>query len=267
MPPKIALAENTSAIAIAPTRRPNLLVMHGEKGGVGKSFAAALAASTALHRGLSVHIIETDSSVPDVAPRFVNAPGAAVSAIALDRDNEASETLTSLLGGVEALITAPNPPALIVINSPANASSVLDAYADIFATVAQSLDIDLTVGFVVDDSAAVLPRIEASIKTGLLSIPTARRGLVYTGWRGDIARFPVATSSARASALATGLVEHVFPGLTPASMLETVRKSDSPIYDLLDPAAGLKIVDRSLLSRWLKQAEPLTDWLIGGSNG
>ena len=205
--------------------------------------------------------------MPDVAPRFISAAGAAVSAIALDRDNEASETLTSLLGGVEALITAPNPPALIVINSPAGASGVLDAYADIFATVAQALDLDLTVGFLVDDSAAVLPRIEASIATGLLSIPTARRGLIYTGWRGDIAKFPVATSSARASALAGGLVEHVFPGLTPASMLETVRKSDKPIYDLLDPAAGLKIVDRSLLSRWLKQAEPLTDWLIGGSNG
>jgi len=267
MPPKIALVDDASTVSTAPTRRPNLLVMHGEKGGVGKSFAAALAASTALYRGLSVHIIETDSAVPDVAPRFIAAPGAAVSAIALDRGSEAAETLTSLLSGVEALITAPNPPALIVINSPAGASGVLDTYAEIFDQVAQALDLSLTVGFMVDDSAAVLPRIEASIATGLLSIPTARRGLVYTGWRGDIAKFPVATSSARASALATGLVEHVFPGLTPASMLETVRKSDKPIYDLLDPAAGLKIVDRSLLSRWLKQAEPLTDWLIGGSHG
>lgn len=267
MPPKIALVEDASTVSSAPIRRPNLLVMHGEKGGTGKSFAAALAASAALHRGVSVHIIETDSAVPDVAPRFMGQPGAAVSAIALDRGGEASETLTSLLGGVEALITAPNPPALIVINSPAGASGVLDAYAEIFSTVAQALDLDLTVGFLVDNSAAVLPQIEASIATGLLSIPTARRGLVYTGWRGDIGKFPVATSLARAEALNAGLVEHVFPGLTPASMLETVRRSDKPFYDLLDPAAGLKIVDRSLLSRWLSQAEPLASWLIGGGNG
>ena len=60
MPPKIAEVEDASAVSPAPARRPNLLVMHGEKGGVGKSFAAALAASTALHRGLSVHIIETE---------------------------------------------------------------------------------------------------------------------------------------------------------------------------------------------------------------
>lgn len=263
--PAIAL---DSDVAHAPTRRPNLLILHGEKGGVGKSFAAALAASTALRQGLRVHVIETDSGVPDVAPRFVDAIGASVSAIALDRGVETSETLAALLGAVEALITAQPRPDLIVINTPAGASLVLDGYAEIFETVASALDLDLTVGFLVSDSAAVLPKIKESIATGLLSIKTARRALVYTGWHGKTELFPISSSPARANAIAAGVVEFVFPALAPATLLEAVQKSNLPIFELLDPAAGFKVVDRSLLSRWLKSAEPMTDWMIGiGRNG
>jgi hypothetical protein len=262
MPPKSVQAVDEMTVAPGP-RRPNLLVMHGVKGGIGKSSSAALSASAALKKGLKVHVIETDSGVPDVAPRFLNAHGASVSAIALDSDIEASETLSALLSSVEALVTASNPPDLIVINSPAGSTAVLDGFADIFATVATSLDLDLTVCFLIDDTAAVMPKIEASISTGLLSIASARRALVYTGWKGSTESFPVSNSSARAAALAAGVVEHVFPGLNPPTLLETVKKSDRPMFDLLDPAVGLKIVERSLLSRWFKAAEPMTDWLIG----
>ncbi|OYV62626.1 MAG: hypothetical protein B7Z71_00540 [Acidocella sp. 21-58-7] len=162
------------------------------------------------------------------------------------------------------MLSAPQPPALIVVNSPAGASEVLDAYAEIFASIADALAIDLTVGFVVDNSSAVLPRIESSMKTGLLSIKTARRSLIYAGWLGPIENFPIAKSDTRRAALASGLVELQFPALV-SPFLDLVRKTQAPFYELTN-SPGLKLVDRSFISRWLNQCEPVSDFLVGVEN-
>jgi hypothetical protein len=69
--------------------------------------------------------------------------------------------------GGDGIVATADCPRLIVINSPAGASYILDDYAAIFSDVSRGLGIQLTVGFLVDSSSAVVPSIERSMESGL----------------------------------------------------------------------------------------------------
>ncbi len=249
------------------TKRPILLLCHAEKGGAGKSFCAALGASAALDAGLSVMVIETDSTIPDVGPRFEGQPGAEAKSLPLDQGADARQSLRKLLNGIEKLMLAPSAPDFVVVNLPAGASGVVDTYAEDFAYVSDELDLDLTVAFVVDNSRAVLPTIEESMAKGILSINTARRALVYAGWKGDISKFPVASSAARAAAIESGVTELLFPELGPDELFEVIQASDQPFGTLAKRGSELPTGDRAAFCRWLAECKPLSNFLIGRANG
>lgn len=247
--------------------RPNVLLVHGEKGGVGKSSAVTLAASRAIYRGWPVHVIETDGSIPDVGPRFNGKPGCTVSSIDLSADVEAGEKVVDLANWLEELVTGQTPPRLIVINSPAGSAGVLDNYSSIFGALTAETSATLTVAFMIDGSSAVLPIIEASLARGILSLAGARRALVYAGWEGNSSSFPIAASVERGRALQAGLVEFSYPALLKKVYKETVQKTQVPLYSLLGSESGVRMAERSMIAKWLSDAEPLADWLIGAEAG
>lgn len=259
---KMTLVNENFTPETAPARR-RLIVLHGEKGGIGKSFCAALAGSAALNKGRRILIGETDGGVPDVAPRFADRENSDYFICPLDRSADSPGALTDLLSALEASIVEVDNPDVVIVNTPAGSSTVLDAYATVFEQVAADLSYDLTVGFMIDNTAAVLPRVRDSMSTGLLSIKSARRSVIYTGWLGAPPSFPFYQSDARAEALAAGVSENTFSPLVPASLLEIVRKTNAPFYELMKPTSNLKIVERAMLSRWLVSNAALIDWLVG----
>ncbi len=52
------------------TDRLKLFISHGDKGGTGKSMAAALALDHSLTSGTPVLLVEGDAGIPDLALRF-----------------------------------------------------------------------------------------------------------------------------------------------------------------------------------------------------
>ncbi len=58
----------------------------------------------------------------------------------------------------------------------------------------------------------------------------------------------------------------MFPKLDD-KLLAAVDRIQAPYHALVQRGYGLSFIERSLVSRWLTQCEPLADWLIGNDGG
>ena len=123
-----------------------LILIHGEKGGVGKSFTATLLTDHLLLTGKNPIPIDCDGSAPDIAKRYIDR------AIISELDAEADR----FGDGIERLAKAiedaagRNPDAIIV-NLPGAASTKLDGFASEVKEIAHALGLSFHVVFMADD--------------------------------------------------------------------------------------------------------------------
>ena len=100
------------------TEKLKLLISHGDKGGTGKSMAAALALDHFLATGAPVLLVEGDSAIPDLALRFRGS--VPVELVNLNRAGDAETSFNKLGNVLEAAAGAGQH---VVINMPAGAGT------------------------------------------------------------------------------------------------------------------------------------------------
>ena len=123
----------------------NILIVHGDKGGIGKSTYAGLAIDYLIQLGEGdVIVIEGDKKIDDVSRRYQEVTGVTGMLVDLARPDFSEEAILGLFEEIERV--GGNH---IVINLPASGSSTIDAQAEIIMPTVRSLGYEVYVAWLV----------------------------------------------------------------------------------------------------------------------
>ncbi len=233
-----------------------IIWIHGNKGGIGKSIMSAVALDYLIGKGAKVALVESDGSVPDVKRRYGDTIPAMITPLvdaeSVDMILESLETL----GGVDTIDT-------VVVNLPANAE-LLDGIADEVQEVCEALGFESRTLFMIDnceDSAALAAQ---SAKDGIVSISSKAFAVVNMHFGKTQANFKWFSESLkhRANFLKPKKnTEVALPALKPRVTTHDDFK-DMPLSDLISTSSSFKVVDRVSLSKWLKSAHAIIEELL-----
>lgn len=137
-----------------------LTLIHGTKGGVGKSMTASLLTNYMIDKNMSPTILESDGTAPDVGMRFGGICNA-ISAPITDSD--------SIYDALDALEV--ESAQHVIVNLPANAEA-LDNIADEIAAVVASLGYDMKTVFMIGEGINSARLASKSLEDGLVSYST-----------------------------------------------------------------------------------------------
>jgi hypothetical protein len=221
-----------------------LVVVHGEKGGVGKSTVAALLVDLAPSKPL---IVECDHASPDVARRYQHHGYEGLSFALLGPDSPA-DVLCDLMSALQDA-----PEALILVNLPGSAGVVVDEYAEQIRAVADGTDRKLVVVYVIGAGADSVESAQRCARTGLASVADKRIAVINT-YFGRAAR--IGWDAGNACRDWNGPVVEL-PALTDR-VTEKVRAIDGPLRQIVNGTYGnLPYIDRSFMERWLRECAPI----------
>lgn len=224
----------------------SILIVHGDKGGVGKSTFAALVTDYALHTFGKVALVEGDSTIFDVAPRFEKTENVDIMAVDLARPDMSEDAIVALFDEIERGVDGDSH---IVINSPASAGKTLDAQADLIVPAIEGLGYKLVVCWMVDvgeDSARL------SMQSKLCELADLKVAVQNTRLKAADA-LPWANHKARKAWLASGGIEVTLPGLT-ERVVSKLREIQTPFSEIVTANVGLSIIERQAVRRWVDNA-------------
>ncbi|MDA8378367.1 MAG: hypothetical protein M0Z50_15195 [Planctomycetia bacterium] len=224
----------------------SILVVHGDKGGVGKSTFASLVTDYALHTFGKVALVEGDSTIFDVAPRFENTEHVDIMAVDLARPDMSEDAIVALFDEIERGVDGDSH---IIINTPASAGKTLDAQADLIVPAIEGLGYKLVVCWMVDvgeDSARL------SMQSKLCELANLKVAVRNTRLKAAAA-LPWATHKARDEWLKSGGLEVTLPGLT-ERVVSKVREIQVPFSEIVTADVGLSIIERQAVKRWVDNA-------------
>ena len=218
---------------------------HGDKGGVGKSFVAAVAADALLQRGHKVAIIESDGGTPDVLVRF--RASAQVGQIAIGKAGTAENAVGAISNWLEIHGSDVE---VVVVNLPANASDFLDGSADILLEVSEALGFQPKIAWSLGKTDIAAYALKKSLDEGLFGrIASEDRLVLYPVFQGSQQTFP---------AIPDGLQTGIMPALAPSSVLNAVMKASNKSFAELanenGKDLGMTTHGRIVLRRWLPRA-------------
>lgn len=234
------------------SKKKQLVVTHGDKGGVGKSTMSFVVIERALDEGKNVLVIEGDLRIGDVGIRYQNVDGVQVEGVNLDASGgEAENSVADLFDKIEQ-----GNADLVVINTPANAAKSLDANADIIVPGAQELGYEVLVAWMIgpDEASSRLAGKSQLAELADRKMAVINRGLVG-GLTAD-SNFPWLRGDGgyRESWLESGGIEGELP-LLATRMAEKVKAIDEGRIDVLrQPGSLFNVGERSLIYRWLNGA-------------
>ncbi len=221
----------------------SIIVVHGDKGGVGKSTFSALVFDFLLHQYGSAVLVEGDATIFDVAPRFDGVDGAKILAVDLARQDMSEEAIVSLFSEIES---GAGDAEHVLINTPASAGKTLDAQADLIADAVSGLGYRLIVAWMIDigeDSARLSMQSElcrmADVRVAVQNERVKKADLL-----------PWHNHAARDAWLASGGSEIVLPGLS-ERVAGRIRDIQTPFSTMLDADNGLTIIERAAVKRWV----------------
>lgn len=230
----------------------NIIFCHGEKGGVGKSTTAMCLIEHCLRAGLNPYLIEGDTGIPDVAARYRGVIDGAQ--IPLSRPDLAEEAIGELLELLESSLTdlAGRP---VIVNLPAGAASTVDRSASLIQEVAKAAGWSITTLYLISSGVESATAAVESLSEGLVGASDKKiavRNLAF----GDPARWPWARAGHQATWETAGglvldleeLASRVVDKITGAGPLGRLVSGEQ---------AGLYLVDRSILTRWLNSLAPI----------
>lgn len=232
------------------TEHLKLLISHGDKGGTGKSMAAALALDHLLATGAPVLLIEGDAGIPDLALRFDGS--VPVELVNLNRAGD-SETSFNKLGNI--LEAAASAGQHVVINMPAGAGDTIDELAPVLADVVSAVGYELVVTFSIGPHSTSTDALVKSLQRGLLSVvDPARRSVLFPLFLGIAEQFNWSKSPKRADFISAGGKESSIPALRPDDLRDKVLATPGAFSLLAEDKAALTITERALFRRWLALA-------------
>ncbi len=221
-----------------------ILIVHGDKGGVGKSTLAALCVDYCIEQFGACAVVEGDAKIDDVARRFGGTLGVDGYLVDLARADASEDAAVRLFEELEHANAAH-----VVINTPASASSTIDAQADLIVPSAHELGYQVVVAWLVgagEDSARLAG--ESS-----LCAAADRKVAVINDHYGVAATSIWGRHVARTAWLDTGGTEAHLPDLT-ERVAEIVRESTGRPSLLAAPASGLPVITRTVIKRWVHAA-------------
>ena len=221
-----------------------LLIIHGDKGGNGKSTLSVLAADFAIEQFGRVAIVEGDAKINDVARRFAGVPEVAGYLVDLARQDASEDAAVRLFEEMER-----SGAEHVIINTPASASSTIDAQADLILPAARDLGYRIVVGWMIgadEDSARLAGE-------SRLCREADRRVAVVNERFGSLDKLIWNRHPARANWLESGGLEATLPELT-ARVADVVRQHPGRISSLVKTESGLPVITRTVIKRWVNSA-------------
>lgn len=225
-----------------------ILMVHGDKGGVGKSTFASLTADFVLHQFGKVAVVEGDAIAGDVGSRFVNCDGATVIYVDLARPDMSEEAVVRLFTLIEQNADMADH---IVINTPASASKTLDAQADLIKPAVEALGYKFIVAWMIDigDDSAILSTKSKMCQVADLKVAVRSERIK------EISLLPWAKRPERKEWLNTGGIEVTVSALS-ERVIEKTRKASTYTDIMTDPK--LAVIERAAIKRWVEKS-----WLEG----
>lgn len=225
-----------------------LVISHGDKGGVGKSIFAMLSVDYALHRGVSVAVVEGDVKIGDVAKRYAGVDAVSVLGVDLDKSGrDAENAITSLFRNLEE-----SDAEFVVLNAPANAHKALDSQAEIIVPVAQDLGYEICVGWMIglEESCATLANDSVICEMADRKIAVVNRH--ESQYDADF--FWFTNPASKDLWEKTGGLVGEIPDLASRVASKLKEYQGMPLAALAGKDSPLHLVDRQVIKNWLKKS-------------
>lgn len=230
--------------------KKTILLSHGGKGGVGKSYNSMVKAEYLLAAGLPVAIIEADPTQPDVAKRYAGDRSVQVGVLTLNQAGD-SENAVARFG--EWLETSGAEQ--VVVNLPAGAGETLDAHGDLLADLADALGFRLVVTYALEKNGVAADEMASSLEEGLMArVAPENRFIVIPAYKGDPSTFEWLEHPARER---FEVPEIIMPALGNRSALRKLEATPGRVAALIDKSnrpEGWMILDQSSVFRWYHAA-------------
>ncbi len=235
-----------------------LFISHGDKGGTGKSMAAALALDHFLATGAPALLIEGDAGIPDLALRFRGSVPVAL--VNLNRAGDA-ETSFNRLGNI--LEDAASAGQHVVVNMPAGAGETLDDLASVLAEVVGAVGYEMVVSFSMGPHRTSSDALVKSLARGLMAaVNPAHRSILYPAFLGNATQFDWGKNPARVEFMSAGGREAVVPALRPDDLRDKILAAPGAFSALAEDKAVFTITERALFKRWLALAHAAIESVI-----
>lgn len=227
-----------------------IYISHGDKGGTGKSMAAALAVDRLAASGTPVLLIEGDAAIPDLALRFRGT--VPVELVNLNRAGDAETSFNKLGNILEAAAASGQH---VVINMPAGGGDTVDELAPILAEVATAVGYVLVASFSLGPHKTSTDALLKSLNRGLMgAVDPARRSVLYPLYLGAPGQFDWSRSEERATFMSAGGREAVIAALRPDDLRDKILAASGAFSHLVTDRDVLTITERALFRRWLSTA-------------
>lgn len=235
-----------------------LILVHGDKGGVGKSTLAGLAIDYAITHYGQVAVVEGDEKIDDVSSRFEGVQGVTGFMVDLSRPDASEEAVIALFEELEGA----GLPDVVVVNTPASASATLDRQATVLVEAAHDLGYTVRVAWMLgpDEASAAL-----SGESELCRLADRKVAVVNERF-GDVKRFAWNKHAARQSWIANGGMESALPHLTDRAMT-AVQDHPGRYSVLASPGSPISTITRKYILEWVNKASAGPVALLFGEDG
>lgn len=228
-----------------------IVVAHGDKGGVGKSLYSMLMIDYALDKGQPVVLIEGDKNISDVARRFAGVDGVTTIKVDLDASGiDAEASINKLFTEIESAGGD-----FFVLNTPANSSKSIDIHTDQFMFACDELGYSLRLAWMVGtgQESAILANQSQLAAAADRRIAVVNRGLAPGADDSHFYWLSTQGEPERTQWLEAGGIEGEL--LTLLSRVKTqVDNLPGPFQSLTLRSSPLNVISRSGLWRWLQAA-------------
>ncbi|MDB2705289.1 hypothetical protein N9Y67_01980 [Pseudomonadota bacterium] len=237
-----------------------IIVSHGQKGGVGKSMIASLVANylTDNFAKEKLLLVEGDTGIPDVALRYKNK--IKTIGIPLQRGDMAVEALGELFERLENEFN--NGVEIVLINLPAGAADTIDKHAvDLVAPVAEALGVVINITYAIGSGNESAKAAGVSLKEGLAGISDKRIAVVNSAM-GEPAKMAWSRSTERDEWLDSGGEELVLPTLTPR-IADRLHELEGTFSEIASGDKGeLTVVDRMIMKSFIDKSSAITEGVV-----
>ncbi|MBU2843549.1 hypothetical protein [Acidithiobacillus thiooxidans] len=228
--------------------KKQLIIAHGEKGGVGKSMFSMLAVDYLINKndGRKIAIVEGDLSVSDVATRYDGVEGITGYGVDIDKSGrDAENAIAMLFDNLEE-----NDSDSVILNAPANAAKSLDVNAELILPVAQSLGYEVCVAFMIGLEAASG---EMSKRSVICKLADRKLAVVNRRESSEDHEFAWFSNPEYQAAWAAsgGILGGELPNLASRAASQMKDHQGRTMVSLSGPDSPLKAVYRQMIKDWL----------------
>ena len=238
-----------------------IIISGGDKGGVGKSMASALAADILIEAGQTLLIVEGDAAIPDIALRFSACAQVATTGVNLNRAGDQEAAVTRLGNALEHAASQGQD---VLINLPAGSADTLDDLALVIREIANTSGFTLRVLYSLGPHRSSTDSLIKSLAQGLLgSVDPIHRTLVFPAFLGAPESFDWLKHPNRAEFIGAGSQEIVVPALRPDSIRDQVLAAPGTFTALAGNQEALTLTERALFKRWLTHSHTALAAVLG----